>query len=161
MQFQPGQSGTPAGRPPGSRNRKTIAMEAAFQADLDAVVERIRQRAMDGQAPAMKLVMDRALPTGSGRPLALELPAIRTAEDVDAAHARIIAALAEGELSTREATDLMVIVERMLRNAAAKRRLDPAAPAPAAQPTASSLIEAPVEGAPPADGQPATPTGAL
>jgi hypothetical protein len=27
MQFQPGQSGNPAGRPPGARNKKTLAME--------------------------------------------------------------------------------------------------------------------------------------
>ena len=145
MQFQPGQSGNPAGRPPGARNKKTMAMEAAFQADLDAVVERIRQRAMDGQAPAMKLVMDRALPTGNGRPLAMELPAIRSAADVDTAHTRILAALAEGEISTREAMDLMGIVDRMVRTAAAKRRLEGDATAPAAAPAEGARSESPGE----------------
>jgi hypothetical protein len=29
MKFQPGQSGNPAGRPPGSLNRKTLALAAA------------------------------------------------------------------------------------------------------------------------------------
>ena len=31
MKFQPGQTGNPAGRPPGSRNKKTIALEEAFE----------------------------------------------------------------------------------------------------------------------------------
>jgi len=123
MQFQPGQSGNPAGRPPGARNKKTLAIEAAFQADLDAVVARIRARAMEGHAPAMRLVMERAMPMGRGRPLAMDLPAIGSAEDVDAALAHILAALSEGEISTREAMDLMGIVDRMIRTAAAKRKL--------------------------------------
>src|SRR5262249_11902526 len=157
MQFQPGQSGNPAGRPPGARNKKTMAMEAAFQADLDAVVARIRQRAMDGQAPAMRLCVARALPTGNGRPLAMELPAIRTAADVDAAHARILAALAEGEISTREALDLMGIVDRMVRTAAAKQRLTGGATAPGVR----SAPNTGAQDAPAADAQPAAPGEAL
>jgi hypothetical protein len=33
MKFEKGQSGNPAGRPPGSRNKATILAEAMFQAE--------------------------------------------------------------------------------------------------------------------------------
>jgi len=34
MPFQPGQSGNPAGKPKGSRNKTTLAMEALLDGDL-------------------------------------------------------------------------------------------------------------------------------
>lgn len=102
MRFQPGQSGNPAGRPPGSLNKKTLAIEAAMAEDAEEVVRSIGERAKNGEAAAMRLYLDRMLPTGLNRPLAIELPVIKTPDDAEAALAVVTGELAAGNLTINE-----------------------------------------------------------
>ena len=67
MRFTPGQSGNPAGRPPGSRNKKTLAFEAAYEAEAEEAVRNVMDRAKGDQPAAMRLCMERAVPTGRNR----------------------------------------------------------------------------------------------
>jgi Family of unknown function (DUF5681) len=117
MQFQPGQSGNPAGRPPGARNRKTLALEAAYEAKAEGAVSDIMERAKSGDPAAMRLCMERAVPTGRHRRFAFALPRIRTPEDAEAAIDVVMDGLAEGVLSLSEVTELLRIVERALEMA--------------------------------------------
>jgi hypothetical protein len=119
MTFQPGQSGNPAGRAAGSRNKKTIALEAAFFARAEEFVAEVYRRAMAGEPAAMRLCMERVLPVGRGRPLPIDLPTVRSAEDAQAAAAVIAGALKEGAISAREAVDLLRVVEGFTRVAGA------------------------------------------
>jgi hypothetical protein len=111
------QSQHPAGRPPGARGKKNLALEAAFYAEAEAVVARVIERAKGGHPAAMRLCMERALPVGRGRPLPIELPVVKTAEDARAAVAEIMAALAEGAISAGETVDLLRVVEGLTRAA--------------------------------------------
>jgi hypothetical protein len=119
MTYQPGQSGNPAGRAVGSRNKKTIAMEEAFFAQADALVQNVVKRAMAGEPAAMRLCMERVLPVGRGRPLPIDLPTVRSADDAQAAAAVITGALKQGAISAREAVDLLRVVEGLTRLAGA------------------------------------------
>ena len=119
MTFQPGQSGNPAGRAVGSRNKKTLAMEEAFFARADALVQNLVERAMAGEPAAMRLCMERVLPAGRGRPLPIDLPTVRSADDAQAAAAVITGALKEGAVSAREAVELLRVVEGLTRLAGA------------------------------------------
>ena len=85
MKFQPGHSGNPAGRPPGARNKKTLALEAAYEAKAEEAVNDIMERAKSGDPASMRLCMERAVPTGRHRRFAFALPRIRTPEDAEAA----------------------------------------------------------------------------
>jgi hypothetical protein len=114
MQFQPGQSGNPAGRPPGSRNRKTLAFEAAYEDKAEQAVQDIMERAKGGDPAAMRLCMERAVPTGRNRRLAFALPRIKTPEDAEAAIEVVMDALAEGVLTLAEVSELLRLVERLL-----------------------------------------------
>jgi Family of unknown function (DUF5681) len=115
MTFQPGQSGNPAGRVPGSRNKKTLAVEAALFDHAHELVEDLVRRAKNGEPAAMRLAMERILPAGRGRPLPIELPSIRSAEDALAAADVIMEALKEGAVAAREAVDLLRVVEGLTR----------------------------------------------
>ena len=115
MPFQPGQSGNPAGRPHGSRNKKSLAAEAALFARAQELVDDLVKRAMRGEPEAMRLCMQRILPAGGGRPVPIELPPVRSGEDAYAAADVIMQALKQGALSAREAVDLLRVVKALAR----------------------------------------------
>jgi hypothetical protein len=115
MTFKPGQSGNPAGRAVGSRNKKTLAVEAALFEHAQELVDDLVKRAKQGEPAAMRLAMERILPTGRGRPLPIELPPVNSAADAQAAAGVIMDALKEGALSAREAVDLINVVAALTR----------------------------------------------
>jgi Family of unknown function (DUF5681) len=115
MTFKPGQSGNPAGRAVGSRNKKTLAAEARLFEHAQELVDNLVERAKNGEPAAMRLAMERILPAGRGRPLPIELPPVRSAADADAAAAVIMDALKQGALSAREAVDLINVVAALSR----------------------------------------------
>jgi hypothetical protein len=115
MRFQPGHSGNPAGRPPGSLNKKTLALEDAFAEHAEEIVANVIDRAKAGEPAAMRMCMERMVPTGRNRPLAIDLPAIDTPDDARDALAVVTAELAAGNLTVAEASSLVTLVDRMLR----------------------------------------------
>ena len=115
MTFALGQNGNPAGRAVGSRNKQVLAAEAALFKHAQELVENLVTRANRGEPVAMRLAMDRILPTGRGRPLPIELPPVRSAEDAQAATGTIMDALKQGALSAREAADLLNVVTALVR----------------------------------------------
>ena len=115
MTFKPGQSGNPAGRAVGSRNKKTLAAEAALFEHAQELVDDLVKRAKAGEPAAMRLAMERILPTGRGRPLPIELPPVRSTEDAQVAAGVIMDALKQGALSAREAVDLINVVGALTR----------------------------------------------
>jgi hypothetical protein len=115
MKFQPGESGNPAGRPPGARNKKTIAMEEMLAEQAEAAVKKILRMAEEGDPTAMRLCMERLNPTGANRPLALELPPVKGADDAEAAVRLVLQAFAGGEISIKELTHMLAAVDRLVR----------------------------------------------
>jgi hypothetical protein len=114
MKFLPGQSGNPAGRPPGALNKKTLALQAAFDAKAEDAVNDIMERSKAGQPAAMRLCMERAVPVGRNRLLAFRLPRITTPEDAELAIEVVMHGLAEGMLTLAEVNTLLNLVERLL-----------------------------------------------
>jgi len=115
MRFQPGQSGNPAGRPPGSLNKKTLAVEAVLAERAEEIVTNLMDRAMEGHGTAMRLCFDRLVPKGLDRRVAIELPVIKTPEDAELALTVVTDELAAGKLSIREVSALITAIDRMLR----------------------------------------------
>jgi hypothetical protein len=111
MQFQKGQSGNPAGRAPGSRNRRTILAEQLFDQRAQGVLEKFFALVDEGDPAMLRLCMDRILPRLRDRPITFELPPMEKAADAAAAMAAVAQGLAEGSLTAREAADLSTVIE--------------------------------------------------
>jgi hypothetical protein len=113
--FEKGTSGNPAGKPPGSRNRVLIALDKLAGDDAEAVLKAAIDRAKNGDMDAARLILSRVWPARKGRPLALDLPAINAANDLPAALAATVAAVAAGDLTTEEGQAIAGILETQRR----------------------------------------------
>ncbi len=109
--FQPGQSGNPSGRKPGTRARATVFGELILQQDADAIIQAVVDSAKAGEATAMRLCIERLIPLRKGRPIAFPLPKMKTASDVGDALSAIAQAMSAGELTPDEASTIAGVAE--------------------------------------------------
>jgi len=100
--FQPGQSGNPAGRPQGSRNKATLAMEALMDGQAETITQKAIDLALEGDTTALRLCLERILPPRKSRPVNITLPEVKTAEGVAEAQSVVVQAVADGELTPEE-----------------------------------------------------------
>ncbi len=110
--FAPGVSGNPAGRPAGSRNRTTLAVEALLEGEAEALTRKCIARALEGDGLALRLCLDRLAPPRRDRPVSFALPALKEAADARDAFAAVVRAVAEGELTPSEAVTLAGLIEQ-------------------------------------------------
>ena len=113
--FQPGQSGNPAGRPKGSRNRSTLALEAIFEGKAEAITRKAIELALGGDTQAIRMCLDRLSPPRKDRPVTFELPAIDSAADLSRATNALLQAVAAGDLTPAEAADISKSVDAHVR----------------------------------------------
>jgi Family of unknown function (DUF5681) len=125
-QWASGISGNPAGRPPGARNRATLAAAALLEAEAEGIARKAVELALGGDLGAIKLCLERLLPPLRERPLRLDLP-LRSPGDADAAILELLEAVRRGELTASELQALTRLVATFVdraRDAQQARRDD-------------------------------------
>jgi hypothetical protein len=113
MQFEKGQSGNPAGRQPGSRNRATLMREALLDGEAETLVRTAVKRALEGDGVALRICLDRIWPRlrPCEEPVAFEVPRINAVGDLLPALSAIAGAVAAGELTAEQAGHLSRLVD--------------------------------------------------
>jgi len=106
--FPAGKSGNPNGRPAGSRNKATLAIDALLDGEAAALTRKAITLAKKGDMQALKLCMDRIVPPRRDRPLNFALPAIASPGDAATAMGALLKATADGELTPLEAGEVEV-----------------------------------------------------
>jgi hypothetical protein len=109
--FKPGRSGNPAGRPAGSRNRATLAIEALLEGEGEALTRKVIELAKAGDMQALRLCMDRLAPPRKDSPVVFDLPEMKTVSDAVLAIGALVKAVAEGDLTPTEAAELTKMVQ--------------------------------------------------
>ncbi len=122
--FVPGQSGNPAGKKRGTRNRATLLREALADGESARVARIVIDKALAGDAVAARFIVDRLTPRPRGRAIALDLPEGAVAGDVLAASNATIAAMASGEITPDEALTVTRVLDGKLRALKAARGED-------------------------------------
>jgi hypothetical protein len=113
--FQKGQSGNPEGRPRGSRNATTLALEALLDGQATALTQKAIDLALTGDIPALRLCMDRILPPRRDRPVTFTLPPINSAKDAPATVSAVLAAVAAGELTPADAGEISKLIDAYVK----------------------------------------------
>ncbi len=109
--YSRGQSGNPSGRPKGTRNRTTMAVEALLEGQAEAIAGKAIELALEGDTVALRLVMERVAPLRRGKPVHFDFPPIEHAGDVSMALGSILKATARGELTPDEAVTIANVLE--------------------------------------------------
>ena len=113
--WEKGQSGNPAGRREGSRNKATIALESLLDGQAEALTQKAVDLALGGDIAALRLCLERILPPRKSRPIEIDLPPVETADDIAAAHGAVIAAMARGEITPDDAGTIAGVLEARRR----------------------------------------------
>lgn len=113
--FPKGRSGNPAGRPRGTRNNPLESGRKLLSRNSRPLIEKAIERALTGDAAALRLCLDRLLPRVREGAVSLALPPVRNAADILPMTTAVAAALARGEISPNEAGALGRFVEALVR----------------------------------------------
>jgi len=130
--FLPGQSGNPAGKKPGMRNRATILSEMLDDSEARTIARSVIDKALAGNAVAARFIVGRLTSPPRGRPIALDLPRCSSecssAGDILAASNTTVEAMAAGEITPEEALTVTRVLDFRLKavTAAARERLSSA-----------------------------------
>ena len=108
--FRKGISGNPNGRPKGSRNNATLAAEALLAGEAEKLTRKCIDLALDGDPIALRLCMERIYPARKDRPVEFSLPPINTARDAADVMSSVMNAVAAGQLTPADASELSKVV---------------------------------------------------
>lgn len=125
--FAPGESGNPAGRPKGALNKATLAAQALFDGDAEALSGDLLQRAKNGNMIAARICLDRIVPRRREAPVAFTLPAVYTVDDAIYASNLVLAGVGNGELTPGEGAKLMGLLAQqrsLVQLSAIERRME-------------------------------------
>src|ERR1700712_5018908 len=113
--FQAGQSGNPAGRAKGTRTHYSLLAEKLMGGDIEDITRSVIAAAKGGDMTAARIVLDRITPVRRDRPVVFELPPIETTADLPKATNALLQAVASGELTPSEASDIGKAVDAHVR----------------------------------------------
>ena len=109
--FRKGQSGNPAGKASGTRNRVTQLVEGMIEGKAEALTQRALLCAMSGDSTLLKALLDRLAPPRKERPVTIELPALTSPADGPRIAAELLGRAAAGDITPSEAQALAALLE--------------------------------------------------
>jgi hypothetical protein len=111
---RPFERGNP-GRPRGSRNKVTAALEQLLEGQAEAIVAKVIEKALKGDQMALRLAFGRLMGSRPERPLPdLHLPPIRSVADGATVSATILEAVGSGQITPMEGEALMRMVDSVV-----------------------------------------------
>ncbi len=103
------------GRPKGSRNRENSSSQHLLDEFAPHILRKCMAQAMEGSASAMRLCVERILPSRRGTLVQMNLSTMRTAEDVDRAADIVTQAVRRGKITLAEGNEMMSLLESRSR----------------------------------------------
>lgn len=112
MKFKKGQSGNPAGKPKGAKDKRT-ALRALIEPHAEKLVNKVVEMALTGDTIALRICIDRIIPAlkPTDRPVTID-PLIGTLADQGRT---ALNALSSGQITPDEASTVMQTISSQAR----------------------------------------------
>lgn len=120
--WRKGASGNPAGRPRGALNEATRMAKALLDEAAPSLIGKAIEKALAGDAVALRFCLARLLAPRRHASAELELPPIDTAKDLPAAISAVVKAAADGIIAPAEALEFSQMVDTAIRTFAAREK---------------------------------------
>ena len=112
--FKAGQSGNPAGKPKGTIHKVTQLRDALLD-DVPALLERTKQAALEGDMTAMKILLDRTVPTLKPGQATVYLPELDVDMPVHQKASIITDAVVTGDIPAESGLSLLKMAEALAK----------------------------------------------
>ena len=93
-----------------------MALESLLDGEAEALTRKAVELALAGDIAALRLCLDRIRPPRKDRPVSFEMPPINNAVDARAASAALLAAVASGNLTPSEASEVGKLIDGYVRS---------------------------------------------
>ena len=103
------------GRPRGARHKATRAALALLDGEAEALTRQAVTMALDGDATALRLCLERIAPPRRDAPVTFDLPPMQSAADAAKVAGAVLEAVAAGNLTPTEGAHIMGLVENYRR----------------------------------------------
>jgi hypothetical protein len=103
------------GRPKGSRNKATVAIESLLEGQAEALTQTAIAKALEGDSIALRLCLDRIAPPMKDKPVLFTLPKMQDAMDASKAAGSVLNAVGDGTLTPIEGTRVMGLIDSYRR----------------------------------------------
>ena len=104
-----------SGKPRGTRHKATMAVLALMEGESEVLTRKAIQLALDGDTVALRLCLERIAPARKDAPVQFSLPRMASAHDAAQAAGAVLQAVAGGELTPLEATQIMGLIDSFRR----------------------------------------------
>ena len=108
-------TGGNSGKPKGSRNKATIAIESLLEGQAEALTQTAISKALDGDSMALRLCMDRIAPLPKDNTISFTLPHMENAHDATKAAGSVLKAVSIGEITPIEGSRVMGLIDSFRR----------------------------------------------
>jgi len=103
------------GRPAGSRNKSTIALQAMLDQHAEPILKKAVYMALSGEKAAIRLCFDRLLPPRRPSAVKFKFPRVDSVADIAKASSSVVRAVADGKLTTVEGDVMINMLEKLRR----------------------------------------------
>ncbi|NOD31809.1 MULTISPECIES: DUF5681 domain-containing protein [Ruegeria] len=103
------------GKPRGTRNRVTRAVEELLEGQSEAITQKAVELALEGDSTALRLCLERIAPTRKDAPVNFDLPPIKSASDASEAAQAVLQAVSQGDVTPLEGATVMGLIEQYRR----------------------------------------------
>jgi hypothetical protein len=118
--WRKGASGNPAGRRRGALNEATRLAKALLDEAAPSLIEKVIEKALAGDAVAMRFCLARLLAPRRHSSVEFDLPPLDTAKDAASAISAVGKAAADGVIAPAEALEFARVVDTAIRALAAR-----------------------------------------
>ncbi|KVL61910.1 hypothetical protein WT01_08920 [Burkholderia cepacia] len=112
MGFKPGQSGNPAGKPKGAKDKRT-ELRALLQPHAEDLVKKVVEMALAGDTTALRICVDRIIPTIKAKDAPISIGRL-TGSLADRGKV-VLDALSDGSITPDEANAVMQAISAQAR----------------------------------------------